>query len=198
VKYKIEQYARNISCFETVSFICASWFFENFLAEEIAPVFGGFPFIPDAEGYLTLVAPKWGGKEDVPFISISDDFGDIVQGMFLDPIAVNGQVIHGCSDICSFEDLVSTFEKTSGRKSRFRPLPSWEAFNTFGIPELDDTKAMFGFTQNNQGRYFGPEPSEKDTPGKLKLKTAVTLGRLGDEQQLMTVERWFQKHFPFQ
>ncbi|EAW25743.1 NmrA/HSCARG family protein [Aspergillus fischeri NRRL 181] len=196
MKYKIEQYARSISCFETVSFICASWFFENFLAKEIAPVFGGFPFIPDAEGYLTLVAPKWGGKEDVPFISMSDDFGDIVQGMFLDPIAVNGQVIHGCSDICSFEDLVSTFEKISGRKSRFRPLPSWEAFNTFGIPELDDTKAMFGFTQNNQGRYFGPEPSEKDTPGKLKLKTAVALGRLGDEQQLMTVEGWFQKHFP--
>lgn len=59
-------------------------------------------------------------------------------------------------------------------------------------------KAMFGFTQNNQGRYFGPEPSEKDTAGRLKLKTAVALGRLEKEQQLMTVERWFQKHFPSQ
>jgi hypothetical protein len=126
---------------------------------------------------------------------MSDDFGDIVHGMFLDPIAVNGQVIHGYSDICSFEDLVSTFEKTSGRKSRFRPLPSWEAFDTFGIPELDDTKPMLGFTQNSQGQYFSPESSEKDASGKLKFKTAVALGRLGDAQHLMTVERWFQKHF---
>ncbi|KAJ0413522.1 hypothetical protein BJY00DRAFT_319721 [Aspergillus carlsbadensis] len=195
MKYKIEQYARQISAFETVSFICAAWFFENFLVKELAPVFGGFPFIPDTDGYLTLVAPKWGGKEDVPFIAMSDDFGDIVQGMFLDPKAVAGQVVHGCSDICSFDQLVGAFEKVTGSRARFRPLPSWEAFDTYGIPELNDTKAMFGFTQNNAGKYFGPEPTEKETAGMLKLKTAVALERPKGEQQLMSVERWFRKHF---
>ncbi|KAL3446314.1 hypothetical protein BJX65DRAFT_296341 [Aspergillus insuetus] len=195
MKYKIEQYARQISRFETVSCICAAWFFENFLIKELAPIFGGFPFITDTDGYLTLVAPKWGGKEDVPFIAMSDDFGDIVQGMFLDPKAVEGQVVHGCSDICSFDELVSTFEKVTGCRARFRPLPSWEAFDTYGIPELNDTKAMFGFTQNNAGKYFGPEPTEKETAGKLKLKTSVALGRPKGEQQLMSVERWCRKHF---
>ncbi|KAL4860933.1 hypothetical protein BDV12DRAFT_208653 [Aspergillus spectabilis] len=195
MKYKIEQYARQISAFETVGFICAAWFFENFLVKELAPVFGGFPFIPDKDGYLTLVAPKWGPKEDVPFIAMSDDFGDIVQGMFLDPKAVAGQVVHGCSDICSFDQLVGMFEKVTGSRARFRPLPSWEAFDTYGIPELNDTKAMFGFTQNNAGKYFGPEPTEKETAGMLKLKTAVALKRPKGEQQLMSVERWFRKHF---
>ncbi|OOQ90415.1 putative NmrA family transcriptional regulator [Penicillium brasilianum] len=198
MKFKIEQYARNIGKFETVSFICAAWFFENFLSKDIAPIFGGFPYIPDAEGYLTFIAPKWGGKEEVPFISMTDDFGDIVQGIFIDPVRWRDQIVHGCSDICSFEDLVSNFEKLSGRKSRFQPLPSWEDFNTYGIPELDDTKAMFGFTQNNQGRYFGPEPSEKETAGTLKQITAAALGRPKEEQNLTSAEDWFRKHFHFQ
>ncbi|KAL4785441.1 hypothetical protein BJX76DRAFT_366979 [Aspergillus varians] len=198
MKYKVEQYARSIGSFETVSFIGAAWFFENFLVKEIAPVFGGFPFVADNEGYLTFVAPKWGGNDDVPFISMSDDFGDIVQGMFLDPAQCNSQVVHGCSDICTFDDLVSIFEKLSGQKVRFQPLPSWEDFNTYGMRELDNTKAMFGFTQNNQGRYFGPEPSEKETAGKLKLKAAVALSRPKEEQKLVTVEQWFKKHFPSQ
>lgn len=198
MKFKIEQYARSNGQFETASFIGAAWFLENFLSKDIAAVFGGFPHIPDAEGYLTFVAPKWGGNEDVPFISMSDDFGDIVQGMFLDPAQWKGQVIQGCSDICSFEDVASQFEKLSGRKSRFQPLPSWEAFNTHGIPALDDTKAMFGFTQNNKGRYFGPDPSEKETASKLKQTTAAALGRPEEEQNLMTVEAWFRKHFPLQ
>ncbi|EAW15298.1 NmrA/HSCARG family protein [Aspergillus clavatus NRRL 1] len=197
-KYKIEQYARQIERFESVSFICAAWFLENFLVKEMAPIFGGFPHVPDSEGFLTFVAPKWGGKEDVPFVSIADDFGDIVQGMLLDPLRWNGQVIHGCSDICSFEDLVSGFEKLSGQKSRFQPLPSWEDFDTHGIPELQDTKMMFGFTQNNQGRYFGPEPSEKNTASELKRVTALALGQPVEAQKLTTAGEWFQKYFQFQ
>ncbi|KAF7179597.1 hypothetical protein CNMCM7691_008645 [Aspergillus felis] len=198
MKHKVEQYASTIDRFETVSFICAAWFLENFLIKEIGPLFGGFPHVPDSEGYLTFVAPKWGGKEETPFISISDDFGDIVQGMFLDPVRWDGQVIHGCSDICSFDHVVSAFEKLSGRKCRFQSLPSWEDFDTHGIPELEDTKTMFGFTQNNQGHYFGPEPSEKETAGTLKLVTALALGWPKEEHKLMTVEEWFRKHFQFQ
>lgn len=57
---------------------------------------------------------------------------------------------------------------------------------------------MFGFTQNNQGHYFGPEPSEKDTAGELKLATALALGWPKEEYKLMTVEEWFRKHFQFQ
>lgn len=111
MKYKTEQYARSIERFETVSFVCAAWFLENFLVKDLARFFGGFPYVPDSEGYLTFVVPKWGGKEDVPFINMSEDFGDIVQGMFLDPHQWKGQLVHGCSDICSFEDIVTIFGK---------------------------------------------------------------------------------------
>ncbi|KAI1919066.1 hypothetical protein LOZ12_002023 [Ophidiomyces ophidiicola] len=195
MKYKIEQYIRNKSVFETVSFIGAAWFLENFLAKEVAPIFGGFPHEVDSDGFLTFVVPRWGGKEDVPFISMSDDFGDIVHGMFLDPMQWDGCIVHGCSDICSFDDVVATFEKVTGRKSRFQPLPSWEAFNTHGVAELEDTKLMFGFTQLTGGRYFGPEPSENETAARLKRTTAIALGRPKEEQKLSSVEEWFRQRF---
>jgi hypothetical protein len=195
-KYAIEQYARGIEQFETVSFICVAWLLENFSVKEFAPIFGGFPHLPDQEGYLTFVAPKWGGKEDVPFLSKTEDLGDIVQGMFLDPLRWNGKVVHGCSDICSMDDVVSQFEKVTGRRSRFQPLESWEAFDTHGVPELEDTKMMFGMTQVSGGRYFGPDVSEKHTAAELKKNTALALGLIKKEQELMTVESWFRKHAP--
>ncbi|CAG8050095.1 unnamed protein product [Penicillium salamii] len=195
-KYEIEQYARGIDRFETVSFICVAWFLENFAIKEIAPIFGGFPHMQDSDGYLTFVAPKWGGKEDVPFLSISEDLGDIVQGMFLDPGRWNGKVVHGCSDICSMDDVVSQFEQVTGRKSRFQSLDSWQAFNTHGVAELEDTKMMFGMTQESGGRYFGPEASEKQTASELKRNTALAMGLPKNQQELMTVESWFRKHSP--
>jgi hypothetical protein len=162
-KYEIEQYARSISGFETISFISVAWSLEMFSSKEIAAIFGGFPHQPDSEGYLSFVAPKWGGKEDVPFMSVSDDLGDIVHGMFLDPWRWNGEVVYGCSDICSFDDLVSSFEKVTGRKSRFQPLGSWQAFDTHGVPSLEEAKNLFGMTQESGGLYFGPKQGCPDT-----------------------------------
>ncbi|KAF7597141.1 hypothetical protein BBP40_009479 [Aspergillus hancockii] len=196
MKNKIERYARNNTQFQTVSFICAAWYLENFLVKEIAPLFGGFPFVADAEAFLTFRCPRWGGKEDVPFISISDDYGDIVQGLFLDPHRWNGHVVHGCSDILTFDELVTHFQNVTGQKARFQPLESWETFDTFGVPELEDTKLMFGLTQTTGGLYFGPEPSEKNTAAALKRATAAALGLPRDQQTLITVKGWFQKHFP--
>jgi hypothetical protein len=58
-----------------------------------------------------LRLPKWGGKEEVPFISIADDYGDIVHGVFLDPQKWNGKLVQGTSDIRDFDSLVKAFEK---------------------------------------------------------------------------------------
>ncbi|KAI9372463.1 hypothetical protein BJX61DRAFT_552879 [Aspergillus egyptiacus] len=196
MKHKIEQYARNTPRFQSVNFICAAWYLENFLVKEIAPIFGGFPFIPDSEGILTFRCPRWGGNEDVPFVSITDDYGDLVHGLFLDPVRWNGTVVHGCSDILSFEELVGHFQEVTGKKARYDPVePSWEAFETFGVPELEDTKLMFGVTQTTGGRYFGAEPSEKNTAGELKRATAVALGLPEEKQGLVSVRDWFAKHF---
>jgi hypothetical protein len=84
----------------------------------------------------------------------------------------------------------------TGQKSRFKPvLPSWEAFDTHGIPELEDVKLMFGFTQITGGRYFGPEPSEKSTAASLKRATAQALGRPEVQQNLISAKEWFATHF---
>lgn len=102
------------------------------------------------------------------------------------------------SDILSssfFSTLIVLFIVT-GKKSRFQPiLPSWEAFDTQGIAELEDVKLMFGFTQVTGGRYFGPEPTENNTAADLKRATAIALNRPEPEQNLVTAESWFRKRF---
>jgi hypothetical protein len=55
--------------------------------------------------------PRWGGKEDVPFISIGDDYGDIVHGIFLEPEKWNGKLVQGVSDIKSLDEVVAAFER---------------------------------------------------------------------------------------
>ena len=78
---------------------------------EVAPIFGGFPFIPSDDGTLVFRAPLWGGKEDVPFIAIADDYGDIVHGVLLEPERWNGKLVQGVSDIASLEHVVRAFER---------------------------------------------------------------------------------------
>ncbi|KAL4919692.1 hypothetical protein BDW62DRAFT_216836 [Aspergillus aurantiobrunneus] len=194
MKYKIEQYIRSIGRFQAANFICAAWFLENFLPKELAPVFGGFPYVENPEGYLTFRSPNWGGDETVPFVGIECDFGDIVQGIFLQPERAGGKVVHGCSAIRSFDDVVADFQKATGRKARFEPvLPSWRAFETYDSPELEEVKGMFGLTQTSGGRYFGPEVSESETAGELKTITAAALGG-GHPAQLVSVEQFFRQH----
>ena len=86
--------------------------------------------------------------------------------------------------------------KATGKKSRYQPiLPSWEAFDTHGVDELEDVKLMFAFTQTTGGRYFGPEPSEINRAAELKRATAKALGRAEHQEQLVTAKEWFGTHF---
>src|SRR5690348_1298349 len=82
---------------------------ENFLHQEMAPLFGGFPLIPSEDWNLVFRSPLWGGKEDVPFIAIGRDFGDIVHGIFLNPEKYNGVLVQGVSQLLSLEDTVKAF-----------------------------------------------------------------------------------------
>ena len=77
--------------FTTVTSVDAGWYFEGLLVEEYADGFGGFPFHPDEEGYLTFRVPRWG--PDNSWIGVADDFGDIVHGVFLDPENFNGKMV---------------------------------------------------------------------------------------------------------
>jgi hypothetical protein len=66
--------------------------------------------------------PRWGGKEDVPFISIGDDYGDIVHGIFLEPEKWNGKLVQGVSDIKSLDEVVAAFE--SGKLVYYLTFPT--------------------------------------------------------------------------
>lgn len=47
----------------------------------------------------------------MPLISIADDFGDIVHGLFLDPEQNNGKVVQAFSDMVKFDDIVKQFSE---------------------------------------------------------------------------------------
>ncbi|KAF3481937.1 uncharacterized protein GIQ15_04696 [Arthroderma uncinatum] len=92
--------------------------------------------------------------------------------------------------------LSITDDYVTGKKARFQPiLPSWEAFETHGVHELEDVKLMFGFTQITGGRYFGPEPSNIKTSAELKHITATALGRPEGQRELMSSKDWFRSQF---
>jgi hypothetical protein len=110
-KHSIGEYAKAAGAFEAMVIVSLGWFFENSLIQEMAPIFGGFPFTPAEDGVLVFRAPKWGGKEDVPFIAMKRDFGDIVHGVMLEPEMWDGKMVQAVSHISSLDKMVADFEK---------------------------------------------------------------------------------------
>lgn len=108
-KYEVGEYAKTKG-FKSVVIVCAGWYMESNLAREIAAEMGGFPFDVDDEGYLTFRVPRWGGANEIPFISMEDDWGDLVHGVLLDPERYDGHFIHGISDWAQPEKMVSMFQ----------------------------------------------------------------------------------------
>ncbi|ORY04480.1 hypothetical protein BCR34DRAFT_491484 [Clohesyomyces aquaticus] len=193
-KHAIGVYAQSTKHFKTVTIVSPGWYFENFLVQEMAPIFGGFPFIPSDDGDLVLRCPRWGGKEDVPFIAIGDDFGDIVHGVFLEPEKWDGTLVQGVSSMRSFTDAVQAFEKATGKKAHFEEIPNWQNLEVYGIRALETVKGMFGFCQKSGGRYYGVE-TENDTAAALKVRASEAKGIFGDKAKLLTLEEWFQREF---
>ena len=186
---------------------------ENHLVEEVAPLVGGFPFTADEEGYLTLHTPRWGGNNQIPFISIIEDYGDLVHGVFLAPEKYNGRLIQGISASETPETLVSVFEKSTttlscscprnpltvativtGQKARFVPIEDWKTMETYGEKSFETVKYMFGFCQHSGGLYYGV-PNDLVTSGELKAKAAEAKGESVDKADLTSLEGFVTKYF---
>lgn len=110
-KNTVGRYASSKTEFETVNIVSPGNYMENFLIEELAGIFGGFPSVPDNEGYLTYSTPRWGGNEDTPYIAIGEDYGDLVHGVLLDPAKYNGQLVQGFSQSIKPGDALKNFEE---------------------------------------------------------------------------------------
>ncbi|PYH87687.1 NmrA-like family protein [Aspergillus ellipticus CBS 707.79] len=196
LKAKVERRAYTMPGFQTVTPIVAAWFMENWLETDYADLFGGFPSIPDADGYLTYKTPFWGGKEDFPWISMADDFGDLVHGILVNPLRWNRRLVQGTSDIVSSGELVNTFVSVTGKKARYQLLTDPYEMNTKGEFWREQERDVFIFAQFRDGEYFGNGPTEIDTAAALKKAAFKAKGGRGRETLVTArefIEREFQK-----
>lgn len=104
----MEQYGRRKG-FQTFTPIVPASFMEAFLAESFCQSLGGFPWFKRDTGEYLLATPPYGGDERMPWVSVEDDFGDIVHGIFLDPDSYHLKTIQGSSELISFEKMVEDF-----------------------------------------------------------------------------------------
>ncbi|KAH7148454.1 hypothetical protein EDB81DRAFT_463608 [Dactylonectria macrodidyma] len=192
-KHEVGEFAKSKDVFETVNIVSPGWYMENHLVEEVAPAMGGFPFVTDEEGYLTLHVPRWGGNEEIPFISIIEDYGDLVHGVFLAPEKYSGRLVQGISDSRTADHLVSGFQKATGQKARFVPIEDWKTMETYGVGAFETVKNMFGFCQHSGGLYYGV-PNDVVTAGELKARAAEAKGVSGNEVKLTTLEAFIAKY----
>ncbi|KAF7588832.1 NmrA-like domain-containing protein 1 [Aspergillus hancockii] len=195
MKARVEKLACATSTFQSVTPIIAAWFMENFRHEGMSDLFGGFPLVPDHEGYLTFKMPLLGGKEDFPWISITDDFGDLVHGVLLNPMRWNRRVIQATSAILPPAEVVNTFISVTGKKARFIPLTSPNELETHGVESYEMERDIFFFSQLREGEYFCNGPTEIETAALLKKAAFKAKGNRGRDV-LTTVREYFEREFP--
>ncbi|KAF2027972.1 NAD(P)-binding protein [Setomelanomma holmii] len=196
-KHAIGKYVKFTGASKAVVLASPGWYFETFLNQELAPVFGDFPYIPSEDGTYVLRYPRWGGKEDVLLISIAEDYGDIVHGIFLEPEKWDGKLVQGVSDIKSFNEVIAAFERATGKTARFDEVPKWQNLEVYGIRALETVKLMFGFCQESGARYFG-EVTEAETASQLKRSAREACGRRYTNAHLSTTENFFKRGFKAQ
>lgn len=109
VKARVYEWVYQTQKFDSVTPIMPGWFMENLQDPLMQTLLGGFPAKKDEEGFLTCKSPLWGGIEDVPWVSITDDFGDLVHGIFLDPIRWNHRPVQTVADPMSFGEMTRIF-----------------------------------------------------------------------------------------
>ncbi|KAH7208089.1 hypothetical protein BKA60DRAFT_611152 [Fusarium oxysporum] len=190
-KHSIAEYAKGKN-FKSVVVVSPGWYMENHLVQEAPGLFGGFPFLTDEEGYVTLRFPRWGGNEEMPVVSIEHDYGDIVNGVFQEPEKYHGQLIQGISESTPASRMAEAFETATGRRCRFITDDDWESFDTHGQRALEGVKYTFGFCQYSGGLYYG-EPNDLAMARMLKRVAKKVQGESGGE--LMTLKRFFSLHF---
>lgn len=176
----------------------------------MAPFCGGFHFNQDGEGYVTLRLPRWGGTNEIPFVSVTEDFGEIVHGVLLNPAKYLGKVIQAFSVSAKPEELVAVFEKGEsprgckihcldadpaqviGKKSRFVPVEGWRTMETYGAKEYITIRDMFRFP----GALFR-RPNDSTDARQLKAAAAEAKRKdgVGNSTSLATLESFVAKYF---
>lgn len=83
---------------------------ECFLFDTFVDAFGGFPWHPNPEtGDLVFTTPPYGGKGDMPWLSVENDLGDIVHGIFLDPMRYDKVLVQATSQQITMPGLAKSY-----------------------------------------------------------------------------------------
>ncbi|RLL97457.1 hypothetical protein CFD26_102797 [Aspergillus turcosus] len=189
-KYHVEQYGRTKK-FATFTPILPASFMECFLYEPFVEAFGGFPWHPNAKtGELIFTTPPYGGKGDMPWVSVEEDFGDIIHGIFLAPEEHDRKLIQVTSQQITMPDLAASYTRATGTRCEYREMPSWQSIPLNGTRCRDETRLIFYFVMKCGGRWFAEHESDMRTSIVLKEKALQARGEKGG---LTTFEKWFKK-----
>ncbi|KAL5044877.1 hypothetical protein BDW71DRAFT_198759 [Aspergillus fruticulosus] len=191
-KRRVELFARRFKQFDAVIGAWPAWYFENFIDPEFAQAFGGFPIYPDDEGYLTFTSPRVGGQGKVQTISVADDFGEMVHGMFLNPQVWKNRTIPCMSNSFSYEDMVKTFTEVTGKRARYIPMDSYMDFPTNGNSVLVELRDVYRYMQSVNGWFFS-KPDDVETCQRLKDEARLDKGL--PREQVINMKEYFVKHY---
>lgn len=132
-------FARTFQEFDSVVGAFPGWYFDLYVAPTF-PELGGFPELVDSEGYVTFTSPRIGGEGKIQTLSIDDDFGEMVHGIFLDPGKWKNQTVQLMSDAFTYDHLVKSF--TEGQYSSCHFHPQGSTLLTASIKSLGKRLAM--------------------------------------------------------
>ncbi|KAH7356365.1 hypothetical protein BKA66DRAFT_428362 [Pyrenochaeta sp. MPI-SDFR-AT-0127] len=191
-KAEITRYSRQAG-FESAVTITAGWTMDIFFMDIYTKTFGGFATVPDQEGYLTLKLPPFGSESGlVPWTSCSDDFGDAVHGIFLNPMRYNGQSLWAISCEETFAGVTEIFNQVSGtKKARYIALTDQLTSKTAG--KTKEVNGLMNYCQYVKGLYCDGKPVDQSVVKVLKANATAARGRSESDAQLQTVEGFFKK-----
>lgn len=73
-------------------------------------------------------------------------------------------------------------------------MEDWRAIESYGNPDIEALKTMYGFCQYVDGKYFGV-PANLGPTKELKAKAIAAKGLPIEEHPLWTLEKFLKKHF---
>ncbi|KAJ5766295.1 uncharacterized protein N7511_003911 [Penicillium nucicola] len=186
-----EDYARSQKKFTTFVPVLPASFMECWGEESFCRVWGGFPWYRDGREKVTLAIPPYGGDGQMPWVSLEDDFGDIVHGIFLNPSRYNGNHVQAISQTISFEDLAAAFTEATGTAVDYQPLASWTKVHDDGTHLCRESRMMFFYMNFCGGKWYAEYAT--DTTAAIECKRAAREAQGHSADNLVNFKQWFTK-----
>ncbi|KAJ5192828.1 hypothetical protein N7449_008970 [Penicillium cf. viridicatum] len=186
-----EEYARSNALFTTFTALLPASFMECWTFEPFCETWGGFPLAPKENGDIVLAMPPYGGDGRMPWVSVQDDFGDIVHGILLDPVRYDKRRVQAISTLVVFEDMARAFTSATGTPVQFQPLSSWTEVPQDGSQFRRECSLMFFYMEHCGGRWFAEYPSDDAAARECKEAAANAQGNL--KRTTISFEEWFAR-----